>query len=78
MDLAVRKLHLLEQFMKIGSVDKIERLEKFFKTEIQEEIEKPELLLKLLEKSKEDSKLGKVRPHEEVMKEVQEKYNIVL
>lgn len=78
MDLATRKLHLIEKFMNIASLEKVEQLEHFFNTELQqdEEVELPEMVVKLLDKSRQDSKAGRVRPHEEVMKEVRQKYNL--
>ncbi len=76
MDLAVRKLQLMEQFINIVSIDKIEKLEQFFKKEIVDD--KDVVLSKLIEKSKKDSKLGRIKTNEEVFKKVKEKYNITL
>ncbi len=75
MDLAVRKLQLMEQFMKIVSIEKIEKIERFFEKEI---VNDSDVISRLLEKSRKESKLGKTKTNEEVFRKVQEKYNITL
>ncbi len=80
MDLAKRKLQLMEQFMKIASVEKIEKLEKYFKKEISNDSdlwdEIPTTVQKIIDKSLEESEKGEVIPHNEVMAKVRAKYKI--
>lgn len=80
MDLATRKLQLMEQLMGVISPESIEKIEIFFKKEISNDSDVwddiPDVVKQLLEKSKEDSLNGRVRSHEEVMGDTKAKYNI--
>jgi len=75
MDLAVRKYRFMEQFMKIGSVDKIEKLEQFFKKEILED-EVSDGLKKVLDLGLEQINTGNTLSTEEVMNRIKAKYNV--
>lgn len=81
MDLATRKLQLLEQFMKIASTEKIEKLEQFFKKEISNDPdvydEMPEIIQKIVEKSLKESESGKVVSSSDVMAKIKVKYNAI-
>jgi len=78
MDLAIRKLNLIEKFMKVDSVEKLIKIERFFYDEIFSENnfthELPEIAKQLLEKSKKDISDGNFRTHSEVMTEMKAKY----
>lgn len=80
MDLATRKLQLIEQLMGVISPERIEKIESFFKKEISNDSDvwenMPDAVKQLLEKSKEDSLNGRVRSHKEVMRDTKAKYNI--
>lgn len=80
MDLAARKLQLMEQFMNISNIETIEKLEKFFKKEVSNDTdvwdEMPKAVQKIIEKSLEESNNGKVTPSSEVMARVRAKYNV--
>ncbi len=75
MDLAARKYKFLEQFMQIASEEKIERLEQFLKREILDD-EIPDVVKQILDKSIEESNLGNVRTHEQVITDIKAKYNL--
>ena len=76
MDLVSRKYKFIEQFMKIASVEKMERLERFFKKEILEK-EVSEDLKKVLDLGLEQIEEGKTFSTKEVMKRIKTKYNLV-
>ncbi len=79
MDLASRKLQLMEKIMGVFTPESIEKIENFFNKEIDENKnfndELPEIVSQLLEQSKEDSLNGNVKIHEDVIKEARERYN---
>lgn len=69
MDLATRKLHLLQQFINVVNIETIEKLEEFFRKEVEQNTDElPKEVVALLEKSIEDSRTGRTRPHDKVMK----------
>lgn len=80
MDLAARKLQLMEQLMGVVSQERIEKIENFFKKEINHDTsvldEMPDVVKQLIEKSKEESMNGNIRSHSDVMKQVRAKYNL--
>ncbi|TXD53416.1 MULTISPECIES: hypothetical protein [unclassified Polaribacter] len=76
MDLVYRKYKFMEQFMKIASIEKIEKLELFLKEEILEE-EIPNDLKKVLDKGLQQINEGKTNSTEEVINSVRNKYNLV-
>lgn len=80
MDLAARKYKFIEQFMKIASVEKLEKLEIFLKGELEttdDPFDKlPNVAKQLLAKSKEDSTSGRVRSHADVMTDIKAKYDL--
>lgn len=80
MDLAARKLQLMEQFMKIANIETVEKLELFFKKEVSDDTdvwnEMPDTVQKIVEKSLEESNNGKVTPSSQVMARVRAKYNV--
>jgi|GEM_PF-2158892 len=81
MDIASRKLELIEKLMEVINPKKIEKIERFFKKEISEEIDSsniqfPEVVHQLLKKSEEDFLNGNVITHENVMKEARERYKL--
>ena len=80
MDLAARKYKFIEQFMKIASVEKLEKLEIFLRRELETTInpfdELPNVAKQLLAKSKKDSANDRVRSHADVMADIKAKYNL--
>jgi hypothetical protein len=76
MDLASRKYKFIEQFMKIASVEKIERLEKFFKKEMLEE-ELSEDLKKVLDLGILQIEEEEIFSTEEVITRIKTKYNLI-
>ena len=70
MDLANRKLQIMEQLMGIINPESIDKIENFLKKEIKntdvwDEI--PEVVQKVIDNSIEESNKGQVIPHSEVM-----------
>ena len=76
MDLAARKYKFIEQFMKIVSVEKMEKLEKFFKKEMLEE-EVSEDLKKVLDLGLDQIEEGETFSTEEVMNRLKTKHNLI-
>ncbi len=79
MDIASRKLELIEKLMGIINPNTIDKIEKFFKSEIEEysNNEFPEIVNELLNQSEQDSLDGKVISHEIVINEAKEKYKLL-
>ena len=80
MDIASRKLHLMEQLMGIVNPDRMERFERFFKKELIDATDVwddlPEIVQQIVLQSKEESRKGKVTPHNEVMANIKAKYKV--
>lgn len=80
MDLANRKLQIMEQLMGIINPESIDKIENFFKKEITNNKdvwdELPNVVQKIIDKSIEESNNGQVTSHSEVMTKIKAKYKI--
>jgi hypothetical protein len=80
MDIANRKLQLMEQLMGVISLERIEKIENFFKKEIPNNSDvwddMPDVVQQLVNKGLEESKAGNTISHNEVMAKVKAKYKI--
>ena len=72
---AVELKDVINQYMDDAD-EKVLRIVKAVFESYREE-ETPEIFQKLIAKALEDSKEGRVRPHQDVMKDVRKRYNIV-
>ena len=81
MDLANRKLQLMEKLMGIINPESIDKIEDFFKKEITDNTdvwdEIPKDVQRVIDKSIEESNNGQVISQREVMTKIKAKYKIV-
>lgn len=72
---AIELKDVINQYMDDAD-EKVLRIVKAVFESYREE-ETPEVFQKLIAKGLEDSKAGRVRPHQDVMKDVRKRYNII-
>ena len=78
MDIASRKLLIIEQLMGVENPNKLEQIETFFKEEVKDVWDElPQAVREKIEKSQEESRNNETVPHHKVMESIKSKYNLV-